>query len=88
MDKLDLTSDLAGGLANDLVGASAGSEATFMLALFWGLIGMAYFVYGKKQSNFTALGAGVGLMLFPYFVSNAWISAAVGIILAILPFVI
>jgi len=75
-------------MAGELAGAAAGSETTFILALFWGLIGMAYFVYGKKQSNAIALGAGIGLMFFPYFVSNAWISAAVGIILTILPFVI
>jgi hypothetical protein len=79
MDKVarDLTSELAGGMAGELAGAAAGSETTFILALFWGLIGMAYFVYGKKQSNAIALGAGIGLMFFPYFVSNAWISAAV-----------
>jgi len=90
MDKVtrDLTSELAGGMAGELAGAAGGSEATFILALLWGLVGMAYFVYGKKQGNAIALGAGIGLMLFPYFVSNAWASAAVGIILTILPFVI
>jgi len=90
MDKVtrDLTGQLAGGMAGELAGAAAGSEATFILALLWGLIGLAYFVYGKKQGNATALGAGIGLMFFPYFVSNAWTSAAFGIILTILPFII
>lgn len=70
------------------LGMMSGSSTVFYMALFWGLIGMSYFVYGKKQGNFIALMAGMGLMIFPYFVSKTWVSAAVGIVLVILPFIL
>ena len=35
-----------------------------------GLIGMAIFMYGKKQTNFRFIGVGVALCVFPYFVTS------------------
>ena len=43
-------------------------------ALFSGLIisvvGMALFMVGRKQSNFKALGTGIVLCVYPYFVAS------------------
>src|SRR5437762_2566487 len=41
-----------------------------MVSLLFGTIGLAMFVYGKKAGRMVALGAGVGLMVVPYFISN------------------
>lgn len=62
-----------------------------MGALFWGMIfgavGTGYFIYGKKQGEMWALGAGVALCLFPYFIDNLWLTLLVGAGLMALPFV-
>ena len=58
--------------------------------ILWGfiieMIGMGYFIYGKKVSNFYVLISGIVMMIYPYFVSNIFVSIAVGIDLIILPF--
>ena len=42
--------------------------------LVFGSIGFVAFVYGKKLSSFRALGIGVALMIYPYFVrSTVWL---------------
>ena len=45
-----------------------------MAQLVWGMlfgaIGLGYFVYGRKQSALLPLVCGIGLMVFPYFVSG------------------
>ncbi len=61
--------------------------APLVLRVLFGVFGLGYFVYGKKQANWIAMVCGAGLMIFPYFVSNVWIMVAVGLILMALPFV-
>ena len=56
--------------------------------LIFGSIGMGYILYGRKQANMIALLAGVGLCIFPYFISSIWISIALGAGLVLLPFMI
>jgi hypothetical protein len=60
--------------------------------LIWGLIfgsiGLGFFVYGKKQKAVIPLLSGMGLMVFPYFISNLYIMILSGIILVALPFFI
>jgi membrane protein CcdC involved in cytochrome C biogenesis len=55
--------------------------ASFMI----GLVGMAIFTYGKKQSRWPQMGVGVVLMVYPYFVSNVAVmgAIAVGLVLAL-----
>jgi len=57
--------------------------------LFWGLIfgsiGFGYFVYGKKQGRAVPLVCGVVLMVYPYFVSNAWATIGIGVVLIAIP---
>jgi len=49
---------------------------------------MGHIVYGRKQSNLIAFLAGVGLCVFPYFISSIWMSIALGVGLVLLPFMI
>lgn len=59
-------------------------------SIFWGLlfgsIGLGFFLYGKKQQAIVPLLCGLGLMIFPYFVSNTILLVAIGIALSALPY--
>ena len=59
-------------------------------ALMWGVLfsslGLAYFVYGKKQRRGVPFASGIGLMVFPYFVSNSWLMVLIGAALTALPY--
>jgi len=59
-----------------------------MWGVIFGAIGLGFFVYGKKQKAIIPFLSGIGLMVFPYFISNAVILVIAGIILTALPFVI
>jgi hypothetical protein len=56
-----------------------------MLNILFGSIGVGYFVYGKKQGRFAALGAGLLLMVVPYFISNNYILSAVCVLIMLTP---
>ena len=59
-------------------------------SIIWGVIfgsiGLGYFVYGKRQSSLVPLVCGIGLMGFPYFVSNTVVLVIVGVLLSALPY--
>ena len=46
------------------------------------------FVYGKNQQRVAYLVSGLGLMVFPYFISNTIMMILVGAVLAAAPFLI
>ncbi len=56
--------------------------------MIFGSIGLGYFVYGKKQSSLVPLVCGLGLMAFPYFVSNTVVLVIVGVLLSAIPYFI
>lgn len=56
-----------------------------VLGLLFGAIGFAYFRYGKKRSNMVIRYSGVGMMVYPYFISNTFLAIAVGLLLMALP---
>ena len=62
------------------------STGTILLAVFAGVLGTAYFVYGKKAGRFSFLLSGAALCVYPYFVESPWASALVGVALAAAPF--
>jgi len=64
------------------------SSAGMMWSVLFGALGMGYLVYGKKQRHTLSLIAGVGLCVFPYFISNVILVVLVGIVLIALPFLI
>ena len=49
---------------------------------------MAYIVYGKRQTKFVPLLAGIALCAYPYFVESWGWLAGIGAVLLILPFVL
>ncbi|MGA9165569.1 MAG: hypothetical protein WBZ31_14020 [Thiobacillus sp.] len=58
--------------------------------LLWGLlfssVGLGFFIYGKKQKAVVPLFSGLGLMIYPYFVSNTILLVAIGAALIVLPY--
>jgi hypothetical protein len=63
-------------------------QATLLWELVFGSIGLAMFVYGKKQKNMVALGCGIALILIPYVITDLIPLIVVGLALVIAPFVI
>ena len=59
-----------------------------VLGMLLGAVGAGYLVYGRRQGKGSALLAGVGLMVFPYFVSGLLITLGVAVVLAALPFLV
>ncbi|MCD6176197.1 MAG: hypothetical protein J7K65_10590 [Planctomycetes bacterium] len=60
--------------------------STLIWGVIFGSIGLGFFVYGKKQKAIIPLLSGIGLMVFPYFVSNPYILILLGIVLVVLPY--
>lgn len=65
---------------------------TSTTSLLWGLlfssIGTGYFIYGKKQQKSVVLIAGIGLCVFPYFITAIWPMILIGVALIALPYFI
>ena len=55
-------------------------------AVFFGVIGMGYFIYGKRQKHLPAYISAIGLFIAPYFTPNIYILIIVGIIFILMPF--
>jgi len=55
--------------------------ANLFAGIIFGSIGFGAFIYGKKQSNYKALGIGIILMAYPYFVQNVFAIYAIGALL-------
>jgi hypothetical protein len=62
------------------------SPAVIALAVFFGLVGFAAFRYGRKNDEPRPLFLGIALMAYGYFVTNAWLSLAIGSLLTLLIF--
>lgn len=50
---------------------------SLLVSMFIGSIGLALFLYGKKQARIPQLVAGIVLMAYPYFISNLWLMAGI-----------
>lgn len=63
-----------------------------MATLFFGVLtsalGVAYMVYGKRQTKFVPLIAGLALCVYSYFIDSWLWLGLIGAALAALPFVI
>ena len=62
------------------------STATLLWGLLFGSIGIGFFIYGKRQSMVVPLVCGLALMVYPYFVANAWLLLLIGIALMAVPY--
>ncbi|MEZ5987644.1 MAG: amino acid transport protein [Planctomycetota bacterium] len=61
-------------------------DTQLILAMVFGAIGLGYFTYGKRQKAAVPLIAGIGLCVFPFFITNDWLMAGVGIVLMAVPY--
>jgi hypothetical protein len=61
-------------------------EAAILWSVLFGAIGFGYFIYGRKQTSPVPLVCGVALMVFPYFVPNAWAMVLVGAAIMAVPY--
>ncbi len=59
------------------------SVYTVILAVLFGLVGFAAFRYGRKNSEPRPQILGIALMAYGYFVTNAWVSLAIGSVLTL-----
>lgn len=64
------------------------NTSTLMLGVLFGSIGLGFFVYGKKQGSIVPILSGIGLMTFPYVISNSYGMVVAGIVLIALPYFI
>lgn len=62
--------------------------ANLLLTSLFSLIGFAFFIYGKKQTEFTFMAAGGLLMVYPYFVTGVWLVVLIGTLLTAAPFLL
>ena len=60
--------------------------ATLLWGVVFGAIGSGFFIYGKRQGSLVPLVCGIALMVFPYFIANAWGTFAVGALLMAIPY--
>ncbi len=56
-------------------------------SIFFGVLGSAYCIYGRKQNLFFVL-PGIGLIIYTFFVSTTAQVIWIGVILAIVPFIL
>lgn len=57
-----------------------GADLTYWIAsFFFSLLGTAMFIYGKKNSDFKFLIAGLVMMIYPYFIHNGTLVVIVGL---------
>ena len=64
------------------------SLSWIIIAGFFGILGMAYFMYGKKSLRYMFLICGIVLMVYPYFVTQTVYMVIVGVVVSAVPFVI
>ena len=58
------------------------------LSLLFGAVGMGLFIFGKKTMRMVPMGAGVALMVCPYFITNTVAMLIVCVLLTAVPFVV
>jgi len=64
------------------------SASTLFVGILAGVLGLSYFIYGKRQEKITFLAAGVGLCVYPYLVGGLALQILIGLGLAAVPFFI
>lgn len=62
------------------------APATLLWGMLFGAIGVGYFVYGKRQAMIVPLVCGIGLVVYPWFVSGTLWTVLVGVVLMAVPY--
>ncbi len=84
--QLKMAEKLAGQATPASESKDDSSGTSLFLTMIWGALGTGYFIYGKKQSRFTFLICGVGLMVFPFFISDLTATIVLGLVMTLAPF--
>lgn len=51
---------------------------SLLAAFIFGVVGLYLFIHGKKRINFWWIWIGVALMIYPIFISSAWLNWFLG----------
>jgi len=62
------------------------TQTQILWGLLFGSVGLAFFIYGKKQQRLVPLVCGIALMAYPYFVSSTIWLIVVGVVLCAVPY--
>ena len=62
------------------------SSSQLLWSMLFGAIGMGMLLYGKKQHSLVPALCGLGLLIYPYFVSNVLLLVAIGAALCSIPY--
>ena len=57
-----------------------------MISLIFGSLGLGFFMYGKNTMQLVFIGAGLALMVIPYFIPNAIALVIVCLALSVAPY--
>ncbi len=63
-----------------------GSTASMLWGFLFATVGMGYVIYGRKQRRGVAVLCGILLCLYPYFISNVYLTILIGLVLMAAPF--
>jgi hypothetical protein len=55
------------------------SAGSLFLNLLVSAVGGGFFLYGRKQNRMPPLIGGIVLSIYPYFISNLWLMAGIGV---------
>ena len=61
------------------------STSVIVWSTIYGSIGVGFFIYGKRQGDFPALFAGIGLLVVSFLIDNVYLLALVSIALMAFP---
>jgi hypothetical protein len=64
-----------------------GTFVYIMMMILTSLVGLSYFVYGKKEVDVFFMVDGAILMIYPYVIGNVILMVVVGLALIAAPFV-
>ena len=65
--------------------STLGGIVTLIFGLFFGVIGSAYILYGRRQYEPWYIVGGFALIIYPYFFADPLLTLLVGALLVILP---
>ena len=61
-------------------------DTSYLLtSLVFSSIGLGYFIYGKKQKHKVVYYSGIGLMIYPYFITSVSTVVLSGVVLMAAP---
>ncbi len=63
-----------------------GPTAQLLWGMLFGSFGLGFFIYGKKQKAIVPFFSGIGLFIFPYFVTEVYMIILIGVSIMLLPY--